>query len=63
MDISAIKSVLSDFGTFWTELYKVFTKVPGVFQTFGNWGENDFYWDNTTAILSSNGSSNDSSSN
>lgn len=54
MDISTIKSVLSDFGTFWTELYKVTQAVPGVFATFGDWGQNiGTYWDNTTAILGS----------
>lgn len=35
--VKAAKSALSDFGTFWTELYKVFTKTPGVFERFGKW--------------------------
>lgn len=36
--VKAAKSATGDFGTFWTELYKIVTKLPRVFETFGDWG-------------------------
>lgn len=35
--VKAAKSATYDFGTFWTELYKITTKLPEVFNTFGKW--------------------------
>lgn len=37
--VKAAKSATSDFGTFWTELYKITTKLPDVFARFAVWDE------------------------
>lgn len=37
--VKAAKSATSDFGTFWTELFKITQKLPKVFETFGDWDQ------------------------
>lgn len=37
--VKAAKSATSDFGTFWTELYKITQNLPGVFARFAVWDE------------------------
>lgn len=37
--VKAAKSATSDFGTFWTELYKITQNLPGVFTRFAYWDQ------------------------